>query len=362
MSAAAQTASPSRRKPALTTSRAPAEVEALAAAVLGKVPTSVERIPAGLGLRHFYRLHFAAAPHRVIARVDAPEDPAGRPAGVPPEPPLEPLRTHLEGHGLPVPRRFGGDAQAGIELLEDAGDLTLERAARLAPERCAGWLRRIVDTIPRLQQVPRDPAVAAFERHLDAPLFRYKAELFAAWSLPQALGRSARASEIGAVREAFAWIAGVCAEAPERLAHRDLQSRNLLLADLEPETRIVWIDLQGAFLAPPEYDLVCLLRDSYRPTPDAELDALLARVGPALPDAPPADVLRRRFDLLTLTRKGKDHARFLYAAATRGREEEPAALAATARMLHAAASATAGLAPELERLAELVRALPEQAR
>ncbi|MCP3983250.1 MAG: phosphotransferase [bacterium] len=334
-------------------------VAMFAAEQLGTEVDAIEEIPAGLGLRRFYRLRLREAPHSLIARVEGREDPAGRPASALPEPALEPLRSHLERHGIPVPRRLGGDAERGIELLEDCGDLTLERAVAIAPRHRAGWIRRIVDLIPRIQSVPTDLTIPAFDRHLDGALFQYKAELFIEWSLPSGLGRTANSSEAAVVREAFAWIAQVAADAPERLAHRDLQSRNLLLADPSAETRITWIDLQGAFLAPPEYDLVCLLRDSYLTTPEPEVDALLRHIAPALPDAPEAGTLRQRFDLLTLTRKGKDHARFHYAAATRGQQAELAHLPATTRMLHRAAEACAGLAPELSRLGELIHTLPE---
>lgn len=332
-----------------------------AAELLGKDVRSIEEIPSGLGLRRFYRLQLGEAPHSLIARVEAAEDPAGRPAGVAPEPSLEPLRSYLERHGLPVPRRWAGDTRQGIELLEDCGQLNLERAVALAPEHRAVWIRRTLEQIPLLQRVPADPSVPAFSRHLDQALFRYKADLFCEWSLPCGLGREANAQETQVVREAFDWIAQVAADAPQRLAHRDLQSRNLLLAGPEPDTRITWIDLQGAFLAPPEYDLVCLLRDSYLVTPEPEVTAELQHIGPALPDAPDRDTLRQRFDLLTLTRKGKDHARFRYSAMRRGREAELAHLPETTRMLRRAATATAGLGPELERLAELVLCLPETA-
>jgi aminoglycoside/choline kinase family phosphotransferase len=87
---------------------------------------------------------------------------------------------------------------------------------------------------------------------------------------------------------------------------------------VRPDGVLGLIDLQGAFLAPPEYDFVCLLRDSYLELPEAFVDSELARVRPALPAAPDAASFRARFELLTLTRKGKDHARFLYAAQERG--------------------------------------------
>ena len=67
-------------------------------ACLGRTIEGIDWIPAGLGLRRFARVHLAgdSAPVSVIARVEAPEDPAGRPPGLPPAPPLEPLRALLE--------------------------------------------------------------------------------------------------------------------------------------------------------------------------------------------------------------------------------------------------------------------------
>jgi aminoglycoside/choline kinase family phosphotransferase len=123
----------------------------------------------------------------------------------------------------------------------------------------------------------------------------------------------------------------------------------------------VLIDLQGAFLAPPEYDLVCLLRDSYVELPGAEIAHQLARVRPRLPDAPSPEELGRRFDLLTLARKGKDLARFLYAERARGDARYLRFAPATVRHLRAAAAAAAARDATLATLAEIVAALPEDA-
>jgi hypothetical protein len=318
---------------------------------------AVEPIPAGIGLRRFYRLRFAGPPGSAIARVDTREDPGGRPAGVPPEPPLEPVRAFLERGGLPVPRRLAADATRGVELLEDAGSESLADAfARLGPRGGEALAARALELVPRLQRLADDGSgVAAFARRLDAPLFRYKAELFAAKSLPLALGRLPTAAESGAVVEAFAWIGDLCAHAPQRFAHRDFQSHNLIVRG----DGLVMIDLQGAFLAPPEYDLVCLLRDSFLELAEPFVERELARIRPLLPDAPPADELALRFDLLTLTRKGKDHARFLVAVA-RGDARYRRFLPRTAAMLRRAAERTRTASPVLARLAELVSALPEE--
>jgi len=322
----------------------------------------IEPLAGGLGLRRFYRVTATGEPSSVIARVEAPEDPAGRPAGTPPEPALEPLRSFLEERGLPVPARLGGDPERGIELLEDLGSRTLASAVAgaSAGERMTLYTAAI-GLIPRLQRL-EDPAgeLPAFERRLDARLFDYKADLFVRWSLPSALGREARAGEANAVRGAFRWIAAEAAAAPARLAHRDLQSHNLYLcSDGARGERLVMIDIQGALLAPPEYDLVCLLRDSYVELPDDEVRSHLARVRPLLPDRPDAETFARRFDLLTLSRKGKDHARFVYAASSRGDPRFTRHLSATVRALRTAAARVACLDSSLARLAEMIHALPE---
>ena len=322
----------------------------------------IEQLAGGLGLRRFYRVVTTGHPSSLIARVEASEDPAGRPSATAPEPALEPLRSFLEQRGLPVPSRLGGDPTRGIDLLEDLGSRTLASAVvgASARERAALYTRAI-DLIPRLQRL-EDPTgeVPAFERRLDDTLFDYKAELFARWSLPEALGREPKSTEVAAVRAAFRWIAAEAASAPARLAHRDFQSHNLhLCGNGSGRTRLVMIDIQGAFLAPPEYDLVCLLRDSYVELPEHEVGSHLERVRPLLPDRPEPDCFARRFDLLTLSRKGKDHARFLYAARGRGDRRFARYLSNTVRSLRGAAARVADLDPSLARLADMVQALPE---
>ena len=120
------------------------------------------------------------------------------------------------------------------------------------------------------------------------------------------------------------------------------------------------IDLQGAFMAPPEYDLVCLLRDSHVELPETLVQSLLAEIRGELPDAPDPSSFERRFTLLTLTRNGKDLARYLHAAQQRDDPRYLPLLPRAARTLKAAAESAAGWDPALARLAEIIATLPEQ--
>ena len=327
-----------------------ARIAEFAQSSLREAIAEIAPLSAALGLRRFYRLRTASG-RTLIARVEAEEDPAGRPPGIPAEPQLEPIRARLERAGLPVPKCYG--SAPGIALLEDFGDESLyARSLHADAGSLQALVSRALDLVPRIQRVADDGSfVAAFARQLDAPYFAYKADLFARYSLADALGRAPRASEDAALREAFAWIGSECARAPQRLAHRDFQSQNVFV---RANDALGLIDLQGAFLAPPEYDLVCLLRDSYLALPEAFVDAELTRVRPALPDAPDAASFRARFELLTLTRKGKDHARFLYAAQERSDTRFLAFAPRTARMLARAASRAAAQDPRIARVAEML--------
>jgi aminoglycoside/choline kinase family phosphotransferase len=324
----------------------------------GLEPVRIEWLAGALSLRRFARIHAAGA--TAVARIEAPEDPAGRPPGVAPEPPHEPIRALLERAGLPVPRRLGGDPDAGIELLEDVGTLSLQAAsAALAPHARAELYREACELVPRIQAIAPAPGVAAFERSLDPALFAYKADLVARYGLT-ARGRDTTPAEAAVVHDAFAWIAGETSAAPQRLAHRDLQSSNLYVRERAPRgERLAMIDVQGAFLAPPEYDLVCLLHDSYVELAESEIAGHCAAVRPALPDAPDAETFARRFDLLTLARKGKDHARFLYAARERGDERFLVYAPTTVRQLRRAAARASARDARVADLAALIHELPE---
>ncbi len=335
-------------------------VVALAGETLGRPVLGIEPIEAGLGQRRFYRLQLAAGPpETVVARVEAPEDPALRPPGLPPEPPLEPIRSLLERRGLPVPVCYACTPET--MLLEDAGRESLETAARHRPadevralyaEACA-W-------IPRLQAVSPADDLPRFDRRLGEAFFTYKAEQVVEWVLPWALGRAGTPAEAEVVRDAFALVARESRQAPQRLSHRDYKAANLhLRPGGEPGRRLVMIDLQGALLAPPEYDLVCLLRDSHVALDERFVRSRLEETRQALPDRPSPEVFARRFALLTLTRNGKDLARYLYAAHTRGDTRYLALLPRAARTLRAAAREAAPWDARLERLQRLFESLPE---
>lgn len=326
----------------------------------GRAIARVDLVPPGLDTRRFFRVTFSGGqPATAVARVEGPAPDTA--AGVPPEPPLEPIRALLEASGLPVPARYAGDARLGVELLEDVGDVSLEQVATAGP---ATERRRLyaeaVSLVPRLQRVSADAdAVPAFRRRLDAALIATKARKWLEWAIPGLLGRDATGTERDATGRAFSMVAEAVGRAPARLAHRDFKAANLHVVGAGAEARLVMIDLQGAFLAPPEYDLVCLLRDSHVRLPEDEVQDHLTRVRPSLPDAPEPDELAWRFDLLTLVRVAKDVAHYVHAARERGDRRYLRLVPTGLANLGAAAARAGRHAPAIRDFAATLEALPE---
>lgn len=296
---------------------------------LGRKVSASLPIEAGLGTRRFYRLSFATgAPATMVARCEPSPTPApggARPVLPPapawlPEPPLEPLRSFLEQAGIAVPRSYGHFPLLGLDLLEDVGPLNLLR--HRGADRIERY-REACAVVPRLQALSADPArIPAFGRRYDRALLGTKLWKWLHWAIPGLLGREPATNEIDDCDALFEAIGDLLDAAPRRLAHRDYKAENLhLRADpSDPDARpsLVLIDVQGAFMAPPEYDLVCLLYDLQSDLDEASASRLFAEVVPRLPDHPSSQTARRRFDAIAVARLAKDVAHVVHAGLARG--------------------------------------------
>ncbi|MFO0687648.1 MAG: phosphotransferase [Myxococcota bacterium] len=304
----------------------------------GRRVASLEPIAAGMGTRRFYRIHLAEGePRTVVARcepeataptanargAESKAEPIARlvlppaPAWLP-EPPLEPLRTFLEDAGIPVPRSYGHFPDLGLELLEDVGPRNLLHAA---PADREALYREACAIVPRLQRLTAPPErIPAFGRRYDAALLETKLWKWLHWAIPGLLGREPTTRELDDHDALFAAIRDELETAPRRLAHRDYKAENLHLRAGAAGGRptLVLIDVQGAFVAPPEYDLVCLLYDLQTDLDEALATRLFAEVVPALPDHPSSQTARRRFDALAVGRLCKDVAHVVHAGLARG--------------------------------------------
>ena len=354
-------------------------IRALCEAAFSRAPRNIENVPAGLGVRRFYRLIFeGGSPRQVIARVEdiLPAPPVKNNVGTHPiaeaaapawlaEPSLEPIRSFLEDAGLPVPKSYARDPNHGIELLEDVGVRTLMEAQGEERNRLYAQACRLLPTLQSLSASP--DALPAFGRVYDRALLESKFWKFEHWTIPGLLDREANSQERESIAELTEALAVDFEDAPRRLAHRDFKAENLHWIqasrdDTGADERLVMIDVQGAFMAPPEYDLVCLLYDLQVNLSEKQAQFLFEQVRPDLPDAPSRAEAARRFDFLAIARLCKDVSHVVEAGLVRGDRRRWHEITRGLELLAHAAGRQAHTLPSLQSLTSVIPALSAAAR
>ena len=338
------------------------KVASIVRAEHGRRPDAIEPIAAGLGRRRFYRLRFAEGePTTLIARFEATvkndhTHPHSKPFAMEPpawlpEPSLEPLRSFLEAAGLPVPRSYGHLPEHGLDLLEDVGDRTLADASQSTR---SDLYRQACELVPRLQRLSARPeSVPAFGRMFDRALVETKAWKWLHWTIPGLLKRDPSPAETLAVEAAFTRISALLDDAPQRLAHRDFKAENLHLV----AGQLVMVDVQGAFMAPPEYDLVCLLYDLQVDLDEAFAEKSFRKILPKLPDASDLATATLRFDAIATVRLCKDVSHLVHAARARNDFRRWHEIPRGLTLLERATGRLGHTFPEIRTLTSVIQAL-----
>ena len=268
--------------------------------------------------------------------------------------PFVEVQAYLVGIGVRVPRIYRVDETQGAIVLEDLGDVTLEAAWNKSQDHAL--YRNAVKLLARMRAAAEkhpDERCCAYQRCFDRALYLWELwhfhdEGLVHW-VKAPIAPEARA-ELAKLYEA---LADELARLPVGFTHRDYQSRNLMVHDGE----LVAIDFQDALLAPREYDLVALLRDSYIELPEPFVDDLLdlyrkeffAASGTRIDE----EELRATFDLLTVQRKLKDAGRFEYIHRVKGNPNFLPAIAPSLRYV-------GRVLRERPQFARLARALEAQ--
>jgi aminoglycoside/choline kinase family phosphotransferase len=252
--------------------------------------TRIRRIRSEASRRTFFRLYRGGGTRVAMVYPEAAPEEVGRFCAV--------QKIYRE-NGLRVPR-IDRVIDEQVVILEDAGDLLLQRAWRFAgPCERSRLLGQCREILAGLAAVPPSLAPA----RLDAARRKWEMDFFGDHFLPHF---PARAMDPGGLRPALRRLAA--AAGPEdTFAHRDFHSRNLLVLGGE----IVMVDFQDSLLAPRYYDLVSLAFDSY-------LDLGAAR-GALCPNLAAAgdDRELRRLRLTALQRNVKALGTFAYQAFVR---------------------------------------------
>jgi hypothetical protein len=280
--------------------------------------------------------------------------------GAPAVNPFVDVQRYLEAIGVRVPRIHASLEDEGLMVLEDLGDEMLEtRLAAGADPR--PLYQAAVDQLARMRAAAeaRPGGCVAFGRAFDRALYRWELDHFREWLLEAWKGARLGPGEREVVERSFDAIAEALDAEPKGFTHRDYQSRNLMIL---PGGEQAVIDFQDALLAPRQYDLVALLRDSYveleAPLVDALISRYLAGLGEAGGPRLEPGRFREVFDLLTVQRKLKDAGRFVFIDRVKGNPGFLPSIPASLRYVRAALARRPDLA---DLRAVLSRHVPELA-
>jgi hypothetical protein len=233
------------------------------------------------------------------------------------------MQSSLAAAGLPVPAVLHTDPVERRALLEDLGDATLFARIEADPDKKMAAIRTALDLLIVWQRTlwkRKKFDAPADRRSFTQALFMEEFRHFYEYMIEKRVYHPSWKNLWPKLERRFKKISLELSRAPYLVAHRDFQSKNIMLTKNGPRI----IDFQDALQGPIVYDLVALLRDSYTVLTDAELDHLLDHYWKYNEVARDAigdkDLFRRLFFLQTVQRKMKDAGRFMYLHQVKGKE------------------------------------------
>ena len=271
------------------------------------------------------------------------------------------IARHLSEKGIPVPSVFFDAAEEGFVLLEDVGNVTLER--HLERESARERRRRYQSAIEILVRMQSEASTAssrpcyALSYSFDAETFFRELCFFREHALEGLWGHVLSTDGRTELEEHFLRLCTEIAGYPKVFTHRDYHARNLMVqAD-----QLTLLDFQDARLGPITYDLASLLRDSYVCLAPEEQESLIGhyrelarRAGLACPDP---DEFQRAFLRTGLQRNLKAIGTFAYQAVVKGADRYLPSIPNTVDSIRSVFEKDAELAPFQQALRPYVEGL-----
>lgn len=206
--------------------------------------------------------------------------------------------NHFAKNGVHVPEVVAMSPKEGLVLLEDLGDLTLERKywESQKPEMALEFYQMAVDEIVKIHhRATLDKSdCTAFKIQFDTEKFLWEMNYGKDNLLAGILKFPFTDTLQKEISEIFLNICSRLDKEPKRIAHRDYHSRNLMIK----LDKINVIDFQDARLGPIQYDLVSLFRDSYVDMNDGMAKTLTDYYLEQSKEYLPKDFSREQFDLI----------------------------------------------------------------
>lgn len=173
------------------------------------------------------------------------------------------IRHLFESYEIFVPKLIGHDFALGYILLEDLGDLTLERRfwENQEKHRSIPFYVKAIDQIIKIHHIPinKDDLTPCFQMQFDTEKLLWEMNYMFKNLIVDFFKIEIKDEFKKQLVNDFTSICSHLSSLPQVVCHRDYHSRNIMLH--KNETFI--IDFQDARLGPCQYDIVSLLRDSY---------------------------------------------------------------------------------------------------
>ncbi len=214
--------------------------------------------------------------------------------------------NHFAKNKVHVPTVVGMDSNLGLVLLEDLGDLTLERKfwESQNQESSIAFYKQAIDELIKIHfkaSADKSPCTA-FQIQFDVEKFLWEMNYGKDNLLSGICKFSFSEKGQSEITTVFTEICQRLHDEPKYIAHRDYHSRNLMIK--LDDMRV--IDFQDARLGPIQYDLVSLFRDSYVNLNDEIADLLiddyLEKAKPYLPKKFSRDQFDEIYELQTIQR------------------------------------------------------------
>jgi len=170
---------------------------------------------------------------------------------------------HFQLNQIHVPEIKKVGAEHGLLLLEDLGDLTLERKFWESSQQETSWdfYKKSLDEIIKIHTSATESTnrTTAKEIMFDVAKFSWELNYAREHLIEGVLKYTLKENQKNELNSIFLDISERLHKQPKVICHRDYHSRNLMIK----LDQVFVIDFQDARLGPIQYDLVSLLKDSY---------------------------------------------------------------------------------------------------
>ena len=204
--------------------------------------------------------------------------------------------NHFSRNGVHVPKAVAMSPHEGLVLLEDLGDLTLERkySENQNQENVIFFYKMALDEIIKIhgQATQNKSNCTAFKVQFDTEKFLWELNYGKDNLILGVLKANLSPKVHSELQKNFLDICENLHKEPKVICHRDYHSRNLMIK----LDKMFVIDFQDARMGPIQYDLVSLFKDSYVDMSDETVNTLMKYYLEKSKEFLPANFSKQHFD------------------------------------------------------------------